>query len=375
MESVMKNRYECIVIGGGIAGSTAAWHLAKLGHDTAVLEKAHGPHHKVCGEFLSFEAISYLKEMGILLDEDSPAVKHVQLFSPRSKVSFTFPFPGRGASRYKLDEKLLINAEKAGAVVCRGVCMRDYQKEDDGFFRIETNTGNFYARHLFLAIGKHDYSKEHKRRGKDNSYIGLKAHIRLKSLGEEYKETTVLFSFPGGYGGICPVEGGAMNFCFVIDKGLYKSLNSNFNETISFLRRSNPQLNVVLQQADFIESVCAVGYIPYGFLRPPSNHENVYFLGDQRMVIPSFTGDGMAIALSTARNCAYEFHGHARPMQGTLRKQMHWAFMGHTILKYPWLADMCTAVPKLSPFLTETIFKKTRVSVTEEIKDEHYSRR
>ena len=25
------------------------------------------------------------------------------------------------------------------------------------------------------------------------------------------------------------------------------------------------------------------------------------------MVIPSFTGDGMAIALSTAKSCAYEF--------------------------------------------------------------------
>jgi flavin-dependent dehydrogenase len=196
--------------------------------------------------------------------------------------------------------------------------------------------------------------------------------MRLQSLSQEYKETTVLFSFPGGYGGICPVENGAMNFCFVIDKGVYKSLNSNFDEAISFLRRSNPQLDSIFQQADFIEKVCAVGHIPYGFLCPQSNQDNVYFVGDQRMVIPSFTGDGMAIALSTARNCTHEFNSHQKglkfqgqSMQKMLEKQMHWALAGHAILKYPWLTDGCLSIPGISSFLVESIFKKTRISKNE----------
>jgi flavin-dependent dehydrogenase len=377
MASVTKNRYECIVIGGGIAGSTAAYHLAKAGYHAAVLEKTHGPHHKVCGEFLSFEALFNLKEMGIYLNENIPLVKHFQLFSPRSSASFTFPFPGRGISRYKLDEELLNNVKDAGADVFRGTGMRSYHKEENGLFRIETNEGDFYARHLFMAIGKHDYSKEHKRRGKDNSYIGFKTHLRLKSLGEQYQETTALFSFPGGYGGICPVEGGVMNFCFVIDKGIYKSLNSNFNEALAFLRRSNPSLGLVLQEADFVETFCAVGYIPYGFLCPPSNHDNVYFVGDQRMVIPSLTGDGMAIALSTARRCVQEFDCRQKglkiqmgPMQKMLEKQMRWALTGHAILKYPWATDMCRHIPRLRSFLIETIFEKTRISIMEDIHDE-----
>jgi flavin-dependent dehydrogenase len=374
----MKNRYECIVIGGGIAGSTAAWHLAKLGYNLAVLEKTQGAHHKVCGEFLSYEAFSYLKEMGISLNGDSPVIKHFQLFAPRSSVGFTFPFPGRGISRHKLDEELLNNAKNTGADVFRGVCMRDHHKEADGFFRIETNNGDFYARHLFMAIGKHDYSKEYKRQGKDNSYIGFKTHIRLKSWGERYKETTALFAFSGGYGGICPVEGDGMNFCFVIDKDLYKSLNSNFNEVIAFLRRSNPRLRTVLQEAEFVETICAVGHIPYGFLRPSSSQDNVYFLGDQRMVIPSFTGDGMAIALSTARNCVDEFDHHQKglksqsgTMQKLLKKQMRWALLGHAILKFPWLADRCMSVLGCKSFLIKTIFQKTRIPIMEEIDHVH----
>lgn len=372
----MKKLYECIVIGGGVAGSTAAYHLAKLGYNVAVLEKTQGPHHKVCGEFLSFEVLEYLKEMGILLNDDIPVIKYFQLFSPRSNTGFTFPFPGRGISRYKLDEELLGHAKDSGADVFRGVSMRSYQKEDGELFRIETGTHVFYARHLFIATGKHDHSKEYKRQGKDHSYLGLKTHIYLKFLWNELKETTILFSFPGGYGGICPVENDTMNFCFVIDKKVYKSLNSNFDGIIAFLRRSNSKLDSILQQANFMDVVCAVGYIPYGFLRCQNSIGNIYFLGDQRMVIPSFTGDGMAIALSTAKNCVYEFNYRQKglkfqlePMQQILEKQMRWALMAHAILKSSFLTEMCMAIPRLRSFFIETIFKKTRIPKT---KNNHY---
>lgn len=370
----MKHCYECVVIGGGIAGSTAAYYLSKLGYDVAVLEKSQGAHHKVCGEFLSYEALSYLNEMGISLSDDTPVIKYLQFFSPRSNANFTFPLAGRGVSRYKLDEDLLNNAKDQGADIFRGVCMSGYHKEDDGSFKIETNGKNFYAKDLFMAIGKHDCSKEHKRLGKDASYMGLKTHIRLGSLGQEYQETTVLFTFPGGYAGICPVEDNVVNFCFVIEKSIYKTFNGNFKEAISYLRRSNSQLDLIFQHADFIEPICAVGYIPYGFLTSGNNHENVFFLGDQRMVIPSFTGDGMAIALSTARDCVVEFNSRRKgfkveiqTMQIELRKQMRWAFIGHTILKSAWMIDLCAFIPGLKAFLIETIFKKTRISLTKNV--------
>ncbi|MGH9562245.1 MAG: NAD(P)/FAD-dependent oxidoreductase, partial [Terracidiphilus sp.] len=44
----------------------------------------------------------------------------------------------------------------------------------------------------------------------------------------------------------------------------------------------------------------AVSHIPYGHIRR-TTEDGLYCIGDQAAVIPSFTGDGISIALHTAR--------------------------------------------------------------------------
>jgi geranylgeranyl reductase family protein len=45
----MTNIFDCIIVGTGPAGGTAAYHLAKKGHSVLVLEKANLPRYKPCG--------------------------------------------------------------------------------------------------------------------------------------------------------------------------------------------------------------------------------------------------------------------------------------------------------------------------------------
>ena len=45
----------------------------------------------------------------------------------------------------------------------------------------------------------------------------------------------------------------------------------------------------------------SIGVLPYGFLRRMLPSPGVFFVGDQMAVIPSLTGDGMTIALMTAK--------------------------------------------------------------------------
>jgi len=49
---------ENLVVGGGLAGAMAGLRLARAGRSVVLLEKEPGAHHKVCGEFLSPEAVS-----------------------------------------------------------------------------------------------------------------------------------------------------------------------------------------------------------------------------------------------------------------------------------------------------------------------------
>ncbi|MDX2272840.1 MAG: geranylgeranyl reductase family protein [Cyanobacteriota bacterium] len=42
-------RYDCLIVGGGPAGGSAAYHLAKAGHRVALLEKEALPRYKPCG--------------------------------------------------------------------------------------------------------------------------------------------------------------------------------------------------------------------------------------------------------------------------------------------------------------------------------------
>src|SRR5690606_3271673 len=109
---------ETVVIGGGPAGSAAAIHLARHGMPVRLLERQPGPHHKVCGEFISYEAAQSLANLGV----DLPAlgavpIHQVRFYNGDKELTFNLPFTAWSLSRCTLDSVLLKQAESAGAMV------------------------------------------------------------------------------------------------------------------------------------------------------------------------------------------------------------------------------------------------------------------
>ena len=96
-------QYDVIIIGGGLAGLTAALHLTKENYHVLVLEKHRYPHHKVCGEYVSNEIKPYLQHLGISLSKEV-AIDSLLISTVKGKsLEVKLPLGGMGISRYHLD--------------------------------------------------------------------------------------------------------------------------------------------------------------------------------------------------------------------------------------------------------------------------------
>ena len=58
--------FDVCIVGAGIAGSTCAFYLAKLGVKTLVLDKQKFPRDKICGDAITARAQIHLERMGVL---------------------------------------------------------------------------------------------------------------------------------------------------------------------------------------------------------------------------------------------------------------------------------------------------------------------
>ncbi|MCM3875274.1 MAG: FAD-dependent monooxygenase, partial [Thermoanaerobaculia bacterium] len=95
------------MIGGSLAGSAAACALARTGARVIVLEKARFPRNKVCGCFLSHEALPILGNMGLgeeLRREDLETItRFVLVARGGNRVEADLPAPVLSISRERLD--------------------------------------------------------------------------------------------------------------------------------------------------------------------------------------------------------------------------------------------------------------------------------
>lgn len=289
-----------LVIGGGPAGSMAAILLARAGRCVTLLEKETGAHHKVCGEFLSPEAVDYLQQDGVSPHVlGAASIRFLRLSSGQSVAQAALPFLALSLSRRILDEALLERAEDEGCNVLRGRCVQQLAPDGDAWIATLTSGASLRAQTVFLATGKHDLRGWQRSGGKQCDLIGFKLHWRLSPLRiEELRETMELFLFHGGYGGLSLVESEIANLCLVVRRSQLSKMRG-WNGLFSALLRDNQRLHHYLKDANAQwPRPLAISPIPYGYLA--GSMHGPWCVGDQAAVIPSFTGDGMSIALHSA---------------------------------------------------------------------------
>lgn len=281
-----------VVIGAGPAGCACAIALAEAGRDVLLLERQPEAVESVCGEFLGPDAVAALARLGL-----SPAslgaapVGRMRWGIGRHEVAAALPFAAWALPRRTLDAALRARAMASGAQLRAGAAVQGARPERHGW-RIDLRQGAVQADRVVLATGKHAL-RGHPRHGAGAGWVGLKLHLAGVAPGPE---VSVLL-FDGGYAGLQPLPGGGANLCAALRgplaatdaAGLIARVAAGSALAGRLLARAEPRWPRPL----------AVAGVPYGFRHGAAAGDppGLYRVGDQAAVVPSFTGEGVAMAL------------------------------------------------------------------------------
>ena len=362
-----------LIIGGGPAGAAAACLIARAGQPVTLLERHAGPVDKVCGDFLSAEAIDMLDRLGVDLPALQPApIATVRLIHRHRIAQAALPFAALGLSRRALDEAVLQRAAALGATVLRGHAVRGLYAGPDGMVARCDPPAEFASDAVFLATGKHDL-RGAARPVRAGGPIGWKTYYDLAPDQQQALRGAVeLVLLRDGYAGLQCVEHGRAVLCVMMRAERVRGVGGTWDAVLAGLIDEAPHLRLRLHGAQArLSRPLAVAGIPYGHLQPasPSGPE-LFRLGDQGCVIPSLTGDGVAIALHSAELAVAAWQdgrgaaGYHRALQ-RLRPQMRAASLIHLLCRSSQLQPLIAAAARAWPAVLTLAAAATRIPVAD----------
>lgn len=298
----MRTTYDVLVIGGGLAGCSAAIQLAEQGLSVLLLEKRSFPAHKLCGEFLSVEVQKSFAQLGILTAVEKAGAVPIRSVSMTSQhdARFEASLPGvaLGLSRYELDLILARRAAAAGVAVREGVEVTLVQGTLKTGFHVQVRNESFSSSIVIAAYGRRtslDRKLGRSFLSKNSPYVAFKAHFDGMVLPRHVE----LHAFEGGYCGISPVEKGVTNVCWIVHARKLKKAGGKAESMIDKVLSKNDRLRTFFNSANQLTSpYLAASQLT--FSRKDIFAGDVLFLGDAAGMIAPMCGDGMAMALRSA---------------------------------------------------------------------------
>jgi len=370
---VMQQTNDVIIAGGGLAGLTAAIHLARAGLKVTLFEKHAYPQHKVCGEYISNEVLPYLRELDADPSVLQPSQLHKFQFSSQrgTLISATLPLGGFGLSRYALDQFLMHKAVSHGCTIVQDSVVSIVDNDDQ--MAIKTaSSGNFYAKYVMGAYGKRSGIDQHLDRDfikHKSPWLAVKAHY----TGSYDPELVALHHFKGGYCGVSTVENGLINICYLTDYKTFKRYRNieDFQEQVLF---KNPHLKDIFRDCHMVfDAPLSIGQISFEKKEAVTNH--VLMVGDAAGLIHPLCGNGMSMAILGAKLASsllikqFESkHHHSRAMmEQTYAREWTSHFkqrlsMGRSLsdlLQNDFLSSFLTASVARFPFILPHLIRRT----------------
>lgn len=270
------------VIGAGPAGSTLAALLASRGASVALIDRDAFPRDKLCGEFLSYDALPIVELLGVDV-ADAPLVQHCRVVSRHSRYEFELPHAARGVSRSTLDDRLFRAAVRKGATAITETV---------------TSLDAIQAKVIAGAWGRWGRFDTQLGRGfvRDRAHrnFGFKRHYHGPAT-----DFIELYSFRRGYLGVNSIDGGVVNICGLVHASRLAGHKGRWDAFVETIRAEEPELEALYArhtpaQEQFLSSE------PVIFRARSAVEGGIFMVGDASGVIDPLTGNGMAMAMQSA---------------------------------------------------------------------------
>ncbi len=314
----MKNSYDIIIVGGGPSGSSTALHSAKNGFNVLLLEKAHFPRDKTCGDGVSGKSVRLLRELGLIeeIEKNEHAKMNGVIFSSPKGDVLEVEAPqknekepaGYVVRRFVLDNIIFQRVKKEKNVdVKEGYSVIDVLIEDGKAVGVKAKDekGNVHEFRAKIIVGADGAS----------SIVATK--LGAEKIGEEHHVIAVRTYYEGvegmtdkielhfikdvlpGYFWVFPLPGKRANIGVgMLTKELRKK-RVDLKKAVEVAINS-PLLKERFKNAKPLEELKGWS-LPLGSKRRKGYGDGYLLVGDAASLIDPFTGEGIGNALMSGK--------------------------------------------------------------------------
>ena len=326
-----------LIVGAGPAGISTALFLAKKGVPSTVIDKAHFPREKICGDGLSGWVLRMLDRLDDtwaegLIQEERRKTKDegmglgswgIRFYAPNMK-SITIPYtnkyhperaPGIIIKRIHFDHFLFQKAKSTKLIeVIEGVEIKNARITSDEVILkgTENKTGKeveLSGELVVIADGAGSNLGQYLTGSKkeDQHHVtGIKTYYRGITETPGMKHPVELFflkSLLPGYFWIFPLPNGEANVGLGMRTDVMKKKGLRLKDELYRCIEQTPELKVRFKDAEQIHPIQAWG-LPVGSKKRKLSGQRFLLVGDAASLIDPFTGEGVGNAMNSGFHAA-----------------------------------------------------------------------